>query len=327
MITPSASNHSEQPLMSDKPTVILVNEFHPETIRILDEKFNTYHLWALSHDKQVNLIQELDGTCEAIATASWMLDEAVYQLNSLKMISCFGVGVDAIDFDLTRSRNIRVSNTPDVLNDAVADLAIALVLATTRNIINADRFVRERKWLNGPLPFGMGLNGKTLGILGCGRIGEEIAKRAQTFGLQIAYHNRKPKDLPFAYHPSISELAKASDILLCMLPGGDATRKIINAEVLKDLGPEGIFLNVGRGSSVDEEALVHALERRHIHAAGLDVYADEPNVPEPLLSMDNVVLLPHIGSATVETRRAMGKLVVDNLQAYFSGSPLLTEVS
>lgn len=313
--------------MSAKPSVLLVNEFHPETIQILDGLFHTHHLWKLPPEEQRDLIKQLDGKCEAIATASWMLDDIVYQLNSLKMISCFGVGVDAIDFDRTRSRNIRVSNTPDVLNDAVADLAMALVLATTRNLINADSFVRDRQWLNGPLPFGMGLAGKTLGIIGCGRIGEEIAKRALTFGLEIAYHNRKPKDLPYAYHSSISDLAKASDILLCMLPGGEATRNVINAEILKDLGPEGIFLNVGRGSSVDEAALVNALEQKHIYGAGLDVYADEPNVPEPLLTMDNVVLLPHIGSATVETRRAMGKLVVDNLQAYFSGSPLLTEVS
>lgn len=312
--------------MTNKPSVLVANQFHPETIENLDILFTTHHLWKLPAVEQRDLIKQLDGNCEAIATASWMLDDVVYQLQSLKMISCFGVGVDAIDFDRTRSRNIRVSNTPDVLNDAVADLAMALVLATTRNLINADSFVRGRQWLSGPLPFGMGLAGKTLGIVGCGRIGEEIAKRALTFGLEIAYHNRKPKDLPYAYLSSISDLAKASDILLCMLPGGEATRNVINAEILKDLGPEGIFLNVGRGTSVDEAALVAALEQKHIYGAGLDVYANEPNVPEPLLAMDNVVLLPHIGSATVETRRAMGKLVVDNLQAYFAGSPLLTEV-
>jgi len=312
--------------MTKKLPVLVANNFHPETIAILDDLFTTHHVWKLPPDDQRKLIKQLNGNCEAIATASWMLDDVVYQLQSLKMISCFGVGVDAIDFDRTRSRNIRVSNTPDVLNDAVADLAMALVLATTRNLINADSFVRGRQWLSGPLPFGMGLAGKTLGIVGCGRIGEEIAKRALTFGLEIAYHNRKPKDLPYAYHSSISDLAKASDILLCMLPGGEATRNVINAEILKDLGPEGIFLNVGRGTSVDEAALVAALEQKHIYGAGLDVYANEPNVPEPLLAMDNVVLLPHIGSATVDTRRSMGKLVVDNLQAYFAGSPLLTEV-
>lgn len=313
--------------MPAKPTVLLVNEFHPETIQRLDEKFKTHHLWTLPFDEKKKLIHELEEKCEAIATASWMVDEIIYELGSLKMISCFGVGVDAVNFDVTRSRNIRVSNTPDVLNHAVADIAIALVLATTRNIVNADRFVRERKWSQGPFPFGMGLANKTLGIVGCGRIGEEIADRALTFGLKIAYHNRSQKDLPFSYHPSIASLAEASDILLCMLPGGEDTRNAINADILKKLGPTGIFINVGRGSSADEAALVSALQEQHIFAAGLDVYADEPNVPAELLELDNVVLLPHIGSATVETRRAMGKLVIDNLEAYFAGKPLLTEVS
>lgn len=312
--------------MITKPAVLLANDFHPETIRYLDEKFETYHLWNLPSDEKKNVIRELEGKCEAVATASWMVDEIIYSLNSLKMISCFGVGVDAVNFDVTRSRNIRVSNTPDVLNAAVADIALALVLATTRNIVNADRFVREKNWTQGPFPFGMGLSGKTLGIVGCGRIGEEIADRALTFGLRVAYHNRNPKDLPYSYHSSIADLAEASDILLCMLPGGEATRNAINADVLKRLGPGGIFINVGRGSSVDEPALASALRERLIFAAGLDVYADEPNVPEELLKMDNVVLLPHIGSATVETRKAMGQLVIDNLDAYFAGEPLLTEV-
>lgn len=313
--------------MPPKPTVLLTNEFHPETIQKLDQKFETHHLWNLSPEEKKNLIQELQGKCEAIATASWMVDEIIYELDSLKIISCFGVGVDAVNFKVTRSRGIRVSNTPDVLNDAVADIAIALVLATTRNIVNADRFVREKKWSQGPFPFGMGLAGKTLGIVGCGRIGEEIADRALTFGLEIAYHNRNPKDLPYSYHSSIADLAEASDILLCMLPGGEGTRNAINADILEKLGPTGIFINVGRGSSVDEVALASALQNQQIFAAGLDVYTDEPNVPEQLLEMDNVVLLPHIGSATVETRRAMGQLVIDNLDAYFAGKPLITEVS
>jgi lactate dehydrogenase-like 2-hydroxyacid dehydrogenase len=313
--------------MAPKPTVLLVNEFHLETIQKLDENFQTHHLWKLSSDEKIKLIQKLQGKCDAIATASWMVDEIIYELDSLKMISCFGVGVDAVNFEVTRSRNIRVSNTPDVLNHAVADIAIALVLATTRNIVNADRFIREKKWSQGPFPFGMGLADKTLGIVGCGRIGKEIADRALTFGLKIAYHNRSPKDLPYNYHPSIADLAEASDILLCMLPGGEDTRNAINADILRKLGPTGIFINVGRGSSVNEIALVSALQKQQIFSAGLDVYADEPNVPEELLELDNVVLLPHIGSATVETRRAMGQLVIDNLDAYFAGRPLLTEVS
>lgn len=313
--------------MSEKIKLLIANEFHPETIAILDQKFQTHHLWKLPVDEKNKLIQDLEGKCKAVATASWMVDEAIYELNSLSMISCFGVGVDAVNFDITRSRNIRVSNTPDVLNHAVADIAIALILATTRNIVNADRFVREKKWSQGPFPFGMGLAEKTLGIIGCGRIGEDIADRALTFGLKIAYHNRSPKDLPYSYHSSIADLAEASDILLCMLPGGEGTKNAVNADILEKLGPTGIFINVGRGSSVDESALVSALQKQQLFAAGLDVYADEPHVPEELLEMDNVVLLPHIGSATVETRRAMGQLVIDNLDAYFAGKPLHTEVS
>lgn len=312
--------------MAAKPIVVLANEFHPDTIRKLDSIYSTYHFWELHTAEKHELIQELGDSCEAVASASWVFDEIVYGLPALKLIACFGVGVDAIDFQLTRSRNIQVSNTPDVLNYAVADIAISLILAITRNIISADRFIRNKQWKNGPFPFGIGLNRKVLGIIGFGRIGEEIAKRAQTFGLNIAYHNRKPKDLPFTYHPSITELAAASDILLCMLPGGDETKNLIDAEIFKALGPAGIFLNVGRGSSVDEGALVSALQEKQIAAAGLDVYADEPNVPEALLTMDNVVLLPHIGSATVETRRAMGDLVIQNLEAFFANRPLLTEV-
>lgn len=312
--------------MIEKEQLIIVNDFHQETIKKLDDKFTTHHLWKLPQKEKMKLLQDLEGQCTAIASASWMVDEIIYELNSLKMISCFGVGVDAVNFDVTRSRGIRVSNTPDVLNHAVADIAIALILTTTRNIVSADRFVREKRWAQGPFPFGTGLADKTLGIIGCGRIGEEIAERALTFGLKIAYHNRSPKDLPYHYYSSLADLAEASDILLCMLPGGEGTRNAINSDILKKLGPAGTFINVGRGSSVDEAALVSALQNRHIFAAGLDVYADEPNVPEELLTMDNIVLLPHIGSATVETRGAMGELVIDNLDAYFAGEPLLTEV-
>ncbi len=312
--------------MTIKNKLLVANDFHPETIRILDEQYETYHLWNYSDHESSNLLSSLDGECYAVATASWIFDSSIYSIHSLQFISCFGVGVDAIDFHTTKKQDIRVTNTPDVLNDSVADIALALILATTRGIVSADKFVRSKQWLIGSFPFGQSLLNKTLGIVGFGRIGEQIAKRAQAFGMQICYHNRKPKDLPFPYHPSIPDLAAASDILLCMLPGGEGTRNAIDADVFRALGPSGIFLNVGRGSSVDEAALVSALTEKTIFAAGLDVYADEPNVPEPLLTMDNVVLLPHIGSATVETRRAMGQLVIDNLEAFFAGKPLLTEV-
>lgn len=313
--------------MAKKPNLLVTNYFHPESIEKLNEKYTTYHLWDYPESKKSQLIANLQGKCSAVATASWVCDSSIYELGSLEIISCFGVGVDAIDFDRTRSQNIRVTNTPDVLNDAVADIAIALMLSTTRNIVNADRFVRTGEWKKGPLQFGSSLSGKTLGIVGLGRIGEDIAKRALTFGLKIAYHNRSVKNLPFEYFQSISNLAENSDILMCMLPGGEKTRNLINADVFEKLGSNGVFINIGRGSSVDEIALVEALKNQKIQAAGLDVYADEPNVPEALLSMDNVVLLPHIGSATIETRREMGNLVIENLEAYFAGQPLLTEVT
>ncbi|MDT8429547.1 MAG: 2-hydroxyacid dehydrogenase, partial [Pseudomonadales bacterium] len=258
------------------------------------------------------------------ATASWMTNPLIYTLPKLEIIACFGVGTDGIDFTITRERGIAVTNTPDVLNDAVADIAIALILATQRKLIQADRFVRAGQWLQEPFPFGSSLAGKTLGIIGLGSIGEEIVRRALPFKLKIAYHNRHPKPLPYTYCNTIEELAEISDILLCMLPGGRATEKLVNQQVFEKLGPQGTFINVGRGTSVDEAALVQALQDGSIAGAGLDVYSREPNVPQALLSMNNVVLLPHIGSATVETRKAMGQLVIDNLAAWRNGGELIT---
>jgi hydroxypyruvate reductase len=311
-----------------KDIVLIVNEFHPETVALLDAHYSTHHLWKLSDEEQRKLIESLDGSCRAVASASWNCNPLVYDMKSLQLISAFGVGVDGIDFDATARLGCKVTNTPDVLNDAVADLAMALVLATTRNLVNADRFVRDGQWSAGPFPFGSSLDGKTLGIIGLGRIGEAIAARAAPFRMQLAYHNRQPKpELPYPYYDSIEALAAASDILLCMLPGGQATNNLINAEVFRQLGKDGIFINVGRGNSVDEDALCDALRSCTIRAAGLDVYKNEPQVPDCLRQLDNVVLLPHIGSATVETRRAMGRLVIDNLAAFFAGSPLLTEVT
>ena len=309
-----------------KNRVLVVNAFHPVTLTKLDSIYATEHLWKLSPEARPEMIKALDGHCRAAATASWECDPLIYQLESLQLIAAFGVGVDGIDFEQTRSRGIRVCNTPDVLNDAVADLAIALMLATTRNMINADRFARRDNWHQGPFPFGTGLAGKTLGILGMGRIGEAVARRALPFQLRLAYHNRNPRDLPYAYFGSVEELAEASDILLCMLPGGAATENIVNAAVLSRLGGEGIFINVGRGSCVDEPALAEALANGTIKAAGLDVYRHEPYVPKALQAQDNVVLMPHIGSATAETRLAMGDLVLKNLEAYFADQDLLTEI-
>ena len=307
--------------------LLIANEFHPETIAILDTLYTTHKLWLLeSTQAQEALIAEIAPYCETVATASWTTNPLLYKLPKLKLIACFGGGGDGIEFQICKQRDIRVSNTPEVLNDAVADLAMGLVLSTSRNLINADAYARSGQWPLAPFAFGRSLTGKTLGIIGLGAIGEEIALRALAFRMKVAYHNRTRKDLPFPYHASIAELAQHSDILLCMLPGGFATEKIIGEEIFAALGPEGIFINVGRGSTIDQTALIHALQTKQIAAAGLDVYEQEPHIPEALTALSNVVLFPHIGSATVETRRAMGQLVIDNLNAYFNKHPLLTPV-
>jgi len=311
---------------TDLLPLLIPNEFHTETIEKLDTLFETHKLWLLSPEEQVKLVQKLKPICKAVATASWQTSPLVYELPNLEVISCFGVGVDGIDFEITGPRNIKVTNTPAVLNDAVADIAMALILMSQRNLVNADRFVRAAEWRNGPFPLGKGLAGKTLGILGLGSIGEDIAKRALASKMKIAYYNRRRKNLPYTYCSNIFELARASDILLCMLPGGEQTANIVNRDVFAELGLRGTFINVGRGSSVDEKDLTEALRSGTIAAAGLDVYQNEPEVPEELLSMDNVVLLPHVGSATVETRQDMGNLVIDNLLAWSNNKPLITIV-
>jgi len=248
-------------------------------------------------------------------------------LPNLEIISQFAVGVDNIDLDTARSRGIAVTNTPDVLTDDTADTAMALMLAVMRRICEADMFVRVGKWHSGPMPLGTSLSGKKVGIVGLGRIGQAIAKRCTGFGMEIAYHGRNKKDVDYKYYSNINELADFVDVMVLACSGGPETHHLVDKSVVKSLGPQGIIVNVSRGTVVDQEALIEALEARTIAGAGLDVYADEPNVPEILFKMDNVVLLPHIGSATVETRTAMGRLVIDNLLAQFDGKPLKTPVA
>ena len=249
------------------------------------------------------------------------------QLPALKIISVMGVGYDGIDVAAAKARGVVVTHTPGVLNDDVADLAIALMLALSRQIALADRFVRGGEWARGPLPLGRKVSGARLGIVGMGRIGQAIAHRAAAFGMCIGYTARSAKsDLAYAYHASPAALAAHSDFLVVITPGGAGTRKLIDAQVLKALGPQGCVINVARGSVIDEAALIEALQNRGIAGAGLDVFEDEPNVPEALRAMDNVVLTPHIGSATSQTRRAMAELAFANLHAKLNGQPLKTPV-
>lgn len=252
----------------------------------------------------------------------------IERLPKLEIISNFGVGYDSVDAAAAAKHGVMVTNTPDVLNEEVADLALGLLLATVREIPQADRYVRDGKWKSAAFPLGATLRGRSIGIVGMGRIGRAIAKRIAAFGLPIAYHTRTPlADLPYRHYADLVELARDVDTLILILPGGTATRGIVNKAVFDALGPDGVLINVARGSVVDEPALIEALKARTILAAGLDVFADEPNVPEALRALDNVVLLPHVGSATHFTRTAMGQLVVDNVISWFDGKGPATPVA
>lgn len=248
------------------------------------------------------------------------------KLPNLEIISNMGVGYDTIDAKEAGRRGLVVTNTPDVLTDEVADLTIGLLLATVRHIPQVDRHLRAGEWLKKPYRLTPTLRGQKIGILGLGRIGRAVAKRLEGFGVDIAYHGRSKQDVPYRYVPTLLELATQSDILVCVAPGGKDTNGIVDAEIMKALGPNGTLINVGRGSVVDEPALVEALKSGALGSAGLDVFVDEPKVPAELIAMDHIVLLPHVGSASVETRRAMGQLVVDNLVAWFSGKGPITPV-
>jgi lactate dehydrogenase-like 2-hydroxyacid dehydrogenase len=246
---------------------------------------------------------------------------------NLQMIGCYGVGYDAIDTQACAARGIPVSHTPDVLNGEVATTAVMLMLALYRELLRDDAYVRAGRWeAEGNAPLTRTADGRRVGILGMGRIGQEIARKLSVFDAEIHYHSRSPKDVPFTYHAVLKDMAAAVDVLIVITPGGPATQHLVNAEVMNALGPEGMLINVARGSVVDEDALVSALKEGRLGAAGLDVFDQEPKVPEALFSMPNVVLLPHVGSATYETRAAMGALVVDNIISHLDNKTLISSV-
>ena len=254
--------------------------------------------------------------------------EMIDRMPKLEIIASASVGYDGIPVEYARTKGIPVCNTPDVLNDDVADLAIALMIMTARKLVVTDRYVRSGEWAKkGEHPLANRASGKRVGILGMGRIGKEIGKRATAMNNTVAYHSRKPvTDVPYKHYPDLVELARNSDFLVIIIPATPQTNKIVSKAVIDALGPTGILVNVARGAVVDEDALVEALVSGKLGGAGLDVFVNEPHVPEALLSMDNVVLQPHVGSGTHETRRAMSQLVLDNLDAKFAGKPLLTEI-
>ena len=253
--------------------------------------------------------------------------DLIDRLPALEIVSIMGVGYDGIDVAAALERDIPVTHTPGVLNDDVADLAIGLMLSVARRIPQADQYVRSGRWPGGAMPLARKVSGARLGIVGLGRIGQSIASRAEAFGMSVAYTARKQKSqLAYSYYPSAQALAAEVDFLVLITPGGASTRKLVDADVLKALGPDGYLINVARGSVVDELALVEALQQGLIAGAGLDVFENEPYVPAALWSMDNVVLTPHIASATRQTRAAMAALALDNLRAHFGGQPLLSPV-
>ncbi len=297
-------------------------------IAALDERFVLHRVWEQPDPDA--FLAEVGPAVRGMAASTLAGDiDATWfdRLPALEIVASFGVGYDKVDALTAATRGIVVTNTPGVLDEEVADLAVGLLLATLRHIPQADRFVREGLWPAGPFPLSPTLRGRRVGILGLGAIGKAVARRIEAFGVPIGYHGRSRQEgVEYAYYPTPAALAEASDVLVTVVPGGLATRHLVDRAVLGALGPDGVLVNVSRGSVVDQAALIAALQVGTIGGAGLDVFEDEPNVPEALLAMANVVLLPHIGSASRATRAAMGRLVVDNLVAWFDGAPCMTSV-
>ncbi len=294
----------------------------------IEARMRLHRLW-LESDPEAALTR-LAPRIKAIAATGHLaiVDEKLMRrLPKLEIVASFGVGYDNVDAQWAGEHGIIVTHTPGVLDEEVADTAFGLLIAAARQLPQAERYLREGRWLHAPFPLTPSLRGRTMGILGLGRIGKAIARRATAFGLDVVYHGRKPQEgAPYLYYPTLIGMARAVDILMVVAPGGEETRNIVNAEVLEALGPNGILVNVARGSLVDEDALIAALKSRKILAAGLDVFANEPKVPEGLLAADNAVLLPHVGSASRPTRQAMADLVVANLYSWIDGKGPLTPV-
>jgi hydroxypyruvate reductase len=310
-----------------KPEIIITARGHADTMATLQSEF-TAHLLHEAPDKSAFFKQHAPKVRGLATFGPMPVDGKLMDLlPKLEIIANFGVGVDAIKLDDAKQRRIIVTNTPDVLNETVADTAMALVLNTVRRFPQSEQHLRGGHWAaRGPYPLTTDIGGKTLGVLGLGRIGEAIAKRAQAFGMKIRYHNRRRKDSPYPYDPDPVTLAKNSNVLLVVTPGGAETNKLINARVLDALGPRGFLVNIARGSVVDEPLLLRYLQEKKIAGAGLDVFVDEPRVPPEFFTLENAVLFPHVGSATVETRKAMGELQVENLRLHFAGQPVKTRV-
>jgi len=307
--------------------IIFTGKGHAGTQATLEKEFTVHKLYEAA-DKDA-FLKGLAGKVRGIASFGHLKVDGKLMdaLPKLELIANFGVGVDQINLDDAKARNIVVTNTPDVLNECVADTALALILCALRKLPQSDAYTRAGQWAaKGPYPLATSLGGKTLGILGLGRIGEAIAKRAIACGMKIRYHNRRKKDAAYPYDADPVALARESDVLMVVTPGGAETKNLVNAKVLDALGPEGYVCNIARGSVIDEPVLLRYLQEKKIAGAGLDVFVDEPRVPPEFFKLDNVVLFPHVGSATAETRKAMGDLQIENLRLHFAGKPVRTRV-
>ncbi len=312
--------------MANKPDCLLLTSLRATPTARLNAEFNVL-VAPTTPAERMAFIKAHPDTRFVAASGGWVPAEVFQALPKLEIVSCFGVGYDGVDIAAAKAAKVPVTNTPDVLNDCVADTTMGMVLGAMRKFPQADRFVRDGSWLKGGQALTTSVHHKKMGIAGLGRIGKTIAKRAQGFDMEIAYYGRsKQAGVPFKYFADIADMAAWCDVLVVITPGGAATRNMIDARVLKALGPKGYLVNISRGSVVDEPALIEALKTGAIAGAGLDVFADEPRVPEALLALDNVALAPHVGSATNETRDAMGNLVVDNLVAVKNGQKPLTPV-
>lgn len=313
--------------MSDaRPTVLLAGKVHPRVRQRVEAEFD-----AISIDAANAALLDEDARMRirGLAAATAISADFIDSLPNLEVIANFGVGYDAIDAVHAAARQVMVTNTPDVLSEEVADTTVGLLLNTVRELPKAEAYLRAGKWeSNGAYPLtSLSLRGRTVGIFGLGRIGLAIARRLEAFGLPIHYHTRnKRSDVAYPWHARLVDMASAVDTLVVIVPGGAATEKAVNSEVLDALGPQGVLISVGRGSTIDEPALIAALADRRIAAAGLDVFAHEPHVPQALMDLPNACLLPHVASASVSTRNAMADLVVDNLEAWLAGRPALTAV-
>ncbi len=311
-----------------RPAILMPAPMPASVIAALAARFDLHCLWEQPDPDAC--LRTVGPHIRGLAanTLAGRIDGSLFdRLPALEIVANFGVGYDNVDAADAAARGIVVSNTPGVLDEEVADLAVGLLLATVRQIPQADRHLREGRWPAGPFPLSPTLRGRRIGIVGLGAIGKAVARRLEGFDVPIAYHGRsRQPDVHYDYHENVVALAAACDVLIAVVPGGATTRHMIDADVLAALGPDGILINVARGSVVDETALIAALQAGTILGAGLDVFEHEPDVPAALLPLPNVVLLPHIGSASQRTREAMGQLVVDNLAAWFDDGRAITPV-